>query len=331
MRARNLKPGFFINEDLAEIEGPWGRLLFAGLWCMADKEGRLEDRPKRIKAQIFPYDEKMPSLEKLLTQLNILNFIKRYRVDSQKYIQINNFKKHQNPHHTERESTLPAPDLNSELTVDSPLSNGGNLADSLIPDSLIQVKETTPTPSGSLVCVYCGVRQVDVDWAFDKDHFIPVSAGGTDDPNNLVDCCHVCNQIKQKRIFATIQDAAAHIHLTLWQKNRARYEVPRKIMFGGKPPEGYLGRGPQYSEEFENFWNAYPKQVGKGEAWSRWQKLKKAGILPENGKIQAAITEQSKSDQWRKDGGQFIPNPATWLNQARWDDKLQAAEEARAW
>ena len=55
-RARNLKPAFFTNDLLAEIE-PLGRLLFQGLWCLADREGRLVDRPKRIKAELFPYDD----------------------------------------------------------------------------------------------------------------------------------------------------------------------------------------------------------------------------------------------------------------------------------
>jgi len=46
-RSRNIKPGFFRNEMLAECS-PLARLLFAGLWCLADRFGRLEDRPKRI-------------------------------------------------------------------------------------------------------------------------------------------------------------------------------------------------------------------------------------------------------------------------------------------
>ena len=56
MRARNIKPGFFKNDTLAELDFA-GRLLFIGLWGLADREGRLEDRPKKIKAEIFPYDD----------------------------------------------------------------------------------------------------------------------------------------------------------------------------------------------------------------------------------------------------------------------------------
>ena len=49
-RARNIKPGFFLNEELGVLP-PLVRILFAGLWCIADRDGRLEDRPKRIKME----------------------------------------------------------------------------------------------------------------------------------------------------------------------------------------------------------------------------------------------------------------------------------------
>ena len=55
MRTRDIKPGFYFNEDLAECSC-WARLIFPGLWMLADREGRLEYRPKRIKAQLLPYD-----------------------------------------------------------------------------------------------------------------------------------------------------------------------------------------------------------------------------------------------------------------------------------
>jgi hypothetical protein len=60
-RSRNIKPGFFLNDELAECE-PLARILFAGLWCIADREGRLEDRPKRIKAEVLPYLAPDPQL-----------------------------------------------------------------------------------------------------------------------------------------------------------------------------------------------------------------------------------------------------------------------------
>ena len=55
-RMRTIKPGFFTNDVLAEVE-PLGRILFAGLWTVADRAGRLEERPKKLKAELLPYDD----------------------------------------------------------------------------------------------------------------------------------------------------------------------------------------------------------------------------------------------------------------------------------
>jgi hypothetical protein len=130
-RARNIKPGFFTNDDLVELDFAT-RLLFAGLWTVADREGRLEDRPKKIKIAIFPADD--VDMEAMLGQLASRGFIQRYSVAGQALIQINKWDLHQNPHHTEKASVLP-PLPNGDLTVKGQEPDGGNPADSLIPDS----------------------------------------------------------------------------------------------------------------------------------------------------------------------------------------------------
>lgn len=104
-RSRNIKPGFFKNEDLAECDFA-ARLLFAGLWVLADREGRLEDRPKRIKGELFAYDS--VEVEPLLQQLAHHGFIARYEVEGLRVIQVMKFSKHQHPHHKEAPSVLPA-------------------------------------------------------------------------------------------------------------------------------------------------------------------------------------------------------------------------------
>lgn len=106
-RARNIKPSFFTNDILAECP-PLARLLFAGLWTIADREGRLENRTKKIKAAVLPYDD--CDVEELLNHLEKHKFILRYQNGEINYIQILNFTKHQNPHVKETESTIPAPD-----------------------------------------------------------------------------------------------------------------------------------------------------------------------------------------------------------------------------
>lgn len=104
MRTRDLKPAFFRNPVLGRL--PYQtRLLFAGLWCMADKRGRLVDEPALIKADVFPYDN--INVGKLLTQLETCGFIKRYEALGIHCIWITKFDKHQNPHPKEPESVLP--------------------------------------------------------------------------------------------------------------------------------------------------------------------------------------------------------------------------------
>lgn len=132
MRSRNIKPGFFKNEYLAECD-PKARLLFAGLWCMADREGRLEYRPKRIKAELLPYDN--CKIEDLLNQLGNTGFVTFYSVDGCHYIVIPKFLEHQNPNVKESESTIPAP--NGHCTNTVPVL--------LIPDSL-NPHTDSPTP-----------------------------------------------------------------------------------------------------------------------------------------------------------------------------------------
>lgn len=147
-RARNIKPGFFANENLAECD-PLARIMFAGLWCLADREGRLEDRPKRIRAELLPYDA--CDADDLLGQLQEHGFVLRYELGGQRYIQVLNFCKHQNPHVKEAKSTIPAPagnepapDEHSASTVHAPDEHQKSPADSLIPDSLIPESPLTP-------------------------------------------------------------------------------------------------------------------------------------------------------------------------------------------
>lgn len=111
-RARNIKPSFFLNEELADL--PYeARLLFIGLWTLADRKGRLEDKPKKIKIQLFPYND--VNCDELLQRLHNEKFIIRYKSDAsigldsgeESYIQIVNFAKHQNPHQKEKDSVIP--------------------------------------------------------------------------------------------------------------------------------------------------------------------------------------------------------------------------------
>ncbi|HAK7428751.1 TPA: hypothetical protein H2U36_003973 [Salmonella enterica] len=203
-RSRNIKPGFFTNDELAECS-PYARLLFAGLWTIADKEGRLDDRPKKVKALVLPFDN--VDCDELLQQLHQRKFINRYQVNGEGFIQISNWKKHQNPHCKEAASEIPAPVENNystgqeqckddkeedkngtELTqliendevqekhyastVQEPVENNLNPADSLnlIPDSLNLIPDSlSNTQAADATCEVAGadVHKISSRYAFE--------------------------------------------------------------------------------------------------------------------------------------------------------------------
>lgn len=100
--------------------------------------------------------------------------------------------------------------------------------------------------------------------------------------------------------------------VTKRRENRERSNTPHS------PPLG-SGSTVQTPTLFERFWSAYPRKVAKPRAFAAWQKLKPTEELLT--KILAALEWQRTSEQWTRDGGQFVPHPATWLNARRWEDE----------
>lgn len=154
MRARNIKPGFYKNEQLAECS-PWARLIFPGLWMMADRRGRMEYRPKRIKAELLPFDSE--PVEPMIAELEQYGLVRLYEVEGVRYLWIPAFCRHQRPHTNEVPSTIPphpeddepGDDLPPRSTglatkVESPVDQGDNHF-ALNPSSLNpEVKGSSP-------------------------------------------------------------------------------------------------------------------------------------------------------------------------------------------
>ena len=247
-RARNIKPAFFTNELLG-TEDPMVSLTFIGLWCLADKVGILEDRPLRIKAELFPYRDSL-DINGYLTVLARLGFIVRYENDGRRFIQVCNFRKHQSPHNTEKGKGFPfSTDPKSLILTDNGYETvkprclyGESLVperpDSLIPDTGF---------TDSLI----------------PDSLIP------DSKNKIKNTC------------------AASPH----------------------------------AELFSRFWSLYPNRKGKADAEKAWSKLKPTDEL--FAQICEGLAKQVTCYEWTKDGGKFIPLPATWLNGKRWTDEVK--------
>lgn len=71
--------------------------------------------------------------------------------------------------------------------------------------------------------------------------------------------------------------------------------------------------------KFIVFWDEYPKKRGKGAAEKAWKKIDPA-VVPD---LMKALEKHKMSADWTKDGGKYIPYPATWLNQRRWEDEIE--------
>lgn len=137
-RARNIKPGFFRNAELVELSFE-ARLLFIGLWTIADKAGRLEDRPKQIKMELFPADNM--DCNELLNDLDRSGMIERYTAEGVAYIKVTNFSKHQNPHKDEKPSVIP--DKHHASTVQAPCKvDVTSEPIRLIPETLLPITES---------------------------------------------------------------------------------------------------------------------------------------------------------------------------------------------
>lgn len=171
-RIRTIKPGFFTDEHLSEVS-PLARLLFIGLMTLADRDGRLEDRPKRIMVETMPYDE--CDVDSLLNELSnhAEKFIIRYESkNGDKLIQIRTFLKHQRPHHTEAKSVLPPCD-NSELTVKQRLTNRpatlGREGKGKEGKGIPQPPKETPRPDGPLTNIQSVVEAYKQEKGISKD------------------------------------------------------------------------------------------------------------------------------------------------------------------
>lgn len=185
-RARNIKPGFFVNDELVEL--PFEvRLLFIGLWTIADRDGRLVDRPKKIKMEIFPGDD--VDVDKALSSLALSGFIARYVADGRPCIQIINWDKHQNPHVKEAASTIPKMGEHQTSTRQAPVNTqplperAGLIPDSLnlIPDSGLPSKAEPATPS-ALPDLFAGIDpQIVADFkAMRKTQKAPITQTAVD-------------------------------------------------------------------------------------------------------------------------------------------------------
>lgn len=217
MRARNIKPGFFRNEQLLQVP-PLGRLLFAGLWCLADREGRLLDRPAQIKWDVLPADD--CDVNALLAELAMRGFIRRYTVDGTRYIEVTRFLAHQRPHYKEKAGIIPPPSDTTPVQKHDSTRSDSLIPDSLIPDSLI--------PSA--------VSQLDGD-----RHMICSALSDTQKIDMTGDAsCSTAQQLSSAKDTKTT-DRKANIFFSRQDGNTNRSTPCKQVSHGASWVEGFFG------------------------------------------------------------------------------------------
>jgi hypothetical protein len=157
---------------------------------------------------------------------------------------------------------------------------------------------------------FLGAADDDFNILLAKNFIIPFENGVC-----VIKHWRVHNYIQKDRYKETayIEDKAK-----LSIKNNNAYTMDTQVRLG----KVRLGKGTvMCAEVFAEFWCAYPKKVGKAQAEKTWQKE-----MPNIDLVLNALQWQKESKQWLKNAGQFIPNPATYLNQHRWLDEPVMSE-----
>lgn len=120
----------------------------------------------------------------------------------------------------------------------------------------------------------------------------------------------VSGRERQQRWRDKHKNGTANVTVTAREEKR-REENKRKT-----PPTPKGGE----SDGFSEFWSAYPKKIGKVKALQAWNKIRPDDAV--RAQILAALAQQAKSEDWRREDGRFIPHPTSWLNARRWEDDL---------
>lgn len=313
-RARNIKWGFYTNDILAETS-PHARLLFPALWMLADKNGRLEYRPKRLKAQVFPYED--IDIEECINQLISRNFAILYEVSGNSYIEIPNFAKHQNPHKNEQDTDIPS---SKDGIVIKSNGSGGQGEES---SNFMKFHEHSgnANPHKQTVKKDDLVEQT-VDSPIDNGDLI----ADAQDSHKSLDLKDSSNFMKfQGMQHTTRADSLLLIpdSLSLIPESITGEESPDPSCANGSQTKTESDDDEQEPEGFTEFWLAYPKKKSKQPARKAWKKAKAHTSEKRRQEIMDALEVAKNSEGWLKQKGQFIPYPASWLNAEGWEDDFQ--------
>jgi hypothetical protein len=332
MKARNIKPGFFENEDLHEVSLA-SRLIFIGMWCMADREGRLEDRPKKIKLKLIPYDD--VDIFQCLDELTTHGFLIRYEAENQRFIQIVNFAKHQSPHPKEKPSSIPSPDvvkidiaqalLDERITEDE-----AGMSINEAQQILTETEKTRDTNSEPFHEKEEPFHEKEEPFHEKEEPFREKEEPLHESPGNSR-----LDSLIHRFSDSLIQKTKTPSSSTTQSEPETQPAFSSPAVMGGrlrKPAKGKqastgewvnaLGNG--LKDWFEDeWWPAQLRMVGKKDCAIAIYNLNPDKLLRD--RIMAAYLEQRENDFSKRDPPK-VPHPTTWITGCRWEDKTQHSD-----
>lgn len=316
-RIRTVKPELFTHAELYDAEHATKlplRLAFVALFTCCDREGRFKWRPRELKLNCLPFDS--ADFEKVMTALASHGFVVRYGKDGE-YGFIPSWHNHQTVNIREAKSSIPEPPQSThvharERDTSEHIPNGVN-----IPDPL---RQTVIARDGGK-CVRCDATE-----DLTIDHIFPRSIGGTHAIANLRTMCRSCNSGRPVAGKGLVEDLARD-GFTLEDMQRTCTHVHARGEGKGREGKGTGKEGEGNARHdadavFDAFYSAYPNKKAKGDAINAWAKLNSA----ERALCLPAIEAQVKAAHFRgRDGQDYTPYPATWLNARRWEDEIKTA------
>lgn len=190
-------------------------------------------------------------------------------------------------------------------------------------------------------CVYCGYVGIsfgqEVGADLHVDHVVPVSRGGSSDPENLVCSCAKCNTSKKDKTpsewarnpagNAPRRKCTPHMdaetpHMDVKNPAGNAPEPSRTIknhqIYRSTPEKPTTQKKPTRQSAFDEFWSAYPMKVGKVAARRNFDRAVKSGA--DQGEIIAGAKRYASSENVRRG---YIKHPQGWLTDGRWADEAQ--------
>lgn len=319
-RIRTIKPEFWTDGKIVQLPF-YVRLVFIGLWNFCDDAGYLLEEHDRIKMQIMPGDD--VDVEASIDLLVACGLLSRHTLKSGgTALQINHFVDHQKISHPSPSKI--APEVSGKIRIRDEDRRK------------VAIKYgCEPGGSKDVQCYSCGMagriwwprtqKNKPSFWVafsgLELSHFIAESSGGLNSSENLVLCCRSCNRSMAtdtpfSRIVQKIPEDSG-VLLLEGKGEEGKGEEGKVPILSASETEG--GRR-EYSEEFEEFWNEFPKQrrTKKQEAYRKWKlalKRADAGLL-----IRRA-SDYANSEQGRSE---YAVMPSVWLSAAMWEDEPEA-------